>query len=129
MRECQLCGAKSWGPIEGKDQPKILTLSHLWGTEIDFSRYAKCDNCDALALKRIVETPEQPDPEKMMATFIGRMPIPETRLERIVRSIIQAQAGTGLRSQEWAEYTVLTAARAIEAEMDRADPNPYRPAG
>jgi hypothetical protein len=135
MRDCQLCGAKSWGPIEDRDKSAILTMPHFWGKQIDFPLYSKCDACGSIALSALIEKPLPdaeftpgvhfggpsvslpPDPERMMAMLMGRMPIPETRLERIVRSMLEARV-TGQNTEEWARWLV-SAARMIESEMDR----------
>jgi hypothetical protein len=138
MRECQLCGAKSWGPIQPEDGPAILQMPHFWGKDIDFSKLLKCDVCGLIADRPRIETP-LPDAEFVSPLLVGkpltdpleiaretleglsdRFPVPQTRLERIVRAIIAMMPDQypNALSTQWAE-SVVKLARAIESEMDR----------
>lgn len=58
MRECQVCGAKSWGPLTDHGRAALLKMPHHWGEDVDFSRFVECDSCEAIARKVFVETPE-----------------------------------------------------------------------
>lgn len=144
MRECQLCGAKSWGPLEQSGRSLLLaTFAHPDQTVVDPAAYQQCDNCGMPALTQIVEKsvdistisaestftaiglpPLQTSPDyvgmvdKMVAAMNSLpKPEPETRLERIVRALIGKFEPAG-----WAEYPadVVSTARKIEREMDKA---------
>lgn len=146
MRECQLCGAKSWGPFlrHRNDYPITTTPEN---------ELVQCDVCDSVARRDIVEKPAGlpdigeiheglssgvglgtffsdppapapapgPDPmtvaKEALESMRDRMPEPQTRLERIVRALIGQFEPAG-----WADYPadVVSTARKIEREMDKA---------
>lgn len=105
MRECQVCGVKSFGPLDSRGRATLLeTIGPK--DKSDFDRYRECDNCGAPALIEIIEKPasdaefpsEAPfsvpsltalaDPGMLMDRLIDRAAEPETRLERLVRAIL-----------------------------------------
>lgn len=135
MRECQLCGAKSWGPVNAIGQAALLKSPTLWGQDVVFSRFLQCDGCNAVASKSIVDKP-LPDadfPRNLMADLSShdpldearraleslstRLPESETRLERIVRAIVKSHLFEQDVPDRLASYMV-TLGRSIEAEMD-----------
>lgn len=154
MRECQLCGVKSWGPLQASGRALLLAAIPPEHSEVDFTAYRQCDNCGAPArtdiiekpapdaefgsrvhfggpalldpLAEILSAPRCPDPltlaADVMAKMTGRMPQPETRLERIVRATLQAKPAGVLNAQtaESAALEIMKFARAIEREMDKA---------
>lgn len=117
MRECQLCGAKSWGPLEQSGRALFLaTFAHPTQTVVDSAAYRQCDNCNMPAWIDIIEKPVSvpelrlselphiadaifggpsisrgPDPmtvaKEALEGMASRMPQPETRLERIMRAL------------------------------------------
>lgn len=140
MRECQLCGAKSWGPFlrRRNDYPITTTPEN---------ELVQCDACDSVARRDIVEKPvsvpelrlgelphiadaifgspgvsHSPDPmtvaKEALESMRDRMPEPQTRLERIVRALIGQFEPAG-----WADYPadVVSTARKIEREMDKTN--------
>ena len=147
MRECQLCGTKSWGPLTARGRALLLNAVPPETREVDFIAYRECDNCAMPALTSIVERPA-PDadfsdlPRMGFAEVIGmRPPGPdpmaqaievlkdalstrserETRLERIVLATIRAKPAGVLnaRTAEYAALEVVLFARAIDAELSK----------
>jgi len=120
MRDCQLCGAKSWGPIQPEDGPAILQMPHFWGKDIDFSKLLKCDVCGLIADRARIEKPlpdaEFPSPllsadpleiaRETLQGLSARFPVPQTRLERIVRSLIKVVPPTNFYDEKWASKIV-----------------------
>lgn len=153
MRECQLCGCKSWGPLTARGRALLLNAVRPEDTEVDFTAYRECDNCAMPAQVQIVERPaaellptigmkdmpsvmdlvlgplggpRPPDPmtvaKEALENMASRLPQSVTRLERIVRAMIQAFPPTSCGSYTTGEYGSLVTefARAIEREMDKA---------
>lgn len=107
MRECQLCGAASWGPLS----ENALAACHALNPAADV---LQCDGCGALALRSIIEKPASAEETRVADSLFSYQS--ETRLERIVRTLIGRLEPAG-----WTEYPadVVSTARKIEREMDR----------
>ena len=132
MRECQLCGAKSWGPI--KDSTNLARVAMLYG-EMVIDRYRQCDSCGSVAALVVIEKPapdaefsehvshmfgpypSQPDSLSEAAKTVNRMadlmPKPQTRLERIVLTLLRSRQGLPPCDSHW----LVSHAREIEKEM------------
>lgn len=111
MRECQLCGAKSWGPI-----PDEFELSHsLSLLNLPRANFLLCDNCGTLANSLIIEKPAPaPDAQfhigpfgdpmheagKILGNLLPKQSEPETRLERIVRDVIRSDFELVMKEDE-----------------------------
>ncbi len=125
-------------------------------TDADRGNWRQCDSCHTLASAALIEqdpiSGPKPDAEfsspfdaimrgvseglkgspgpdygAMMEMFASRMPEPETRVERIVKSLIHAgalDANGDNSSNTWAPW-VVNIARKIEFAMDK--PNPLTP--
>lgn len=140
MRECQLCGVKSWGPLTACGRALLLNAVRPEASEVDFTAYRECDNCTMPALTEIIEKPadiptisaesaftaiglpplpSSPDYVGMVDKMVAAMnslpkPEPETRLERIVRAIISAHRGS------WpSPISIVSQALVIEQEMGK----------
>ena len=143
MRECQLCGTKSWGPLAARGRALLLNGMPPESVEVDFTAYRQCDNCSSPALTAIIEKPA-PDaefsdlPHMGFAEVIGmRPPGPdpmaeamkifesamserserETRLERIALALVRRPISIG-SSEEWPQI-IMKLARAIDAELSK----------
>lgn len=133
MQACQLCGAKSWGPLR---RPGILS-ELLYDGPRDGS-LVQCDNCGAVAQKALIEESVSA-PRMGLAESLGAAPLSfnplelgaslmksflpqkdaETRAERLLRAFITANPRTGSSQSTdeyifWAMYCV----RKFEAELD-----------
>ncbi len=136
MQACQLCGAKSWGPVkEPTDIPPIVSGA---GSE----RFVECDVCGSLAREDFVaDYLRRPPPSDSLGPVgpwqsIGLSPIdyeqatrsaqtmltsmgiapkdPETRTERLVRSMLDIT-----NMDNHTPQALVMFARAIESELDR----------
>jgi hypothetical protein len=117
-------------------------------TDADCDKWRVCDSCHAVANAALIERdpisgPEpdaefsspfdaikrafeglksSPDPDyaAIMSQFTARMPEPETREERLIKTIIRQQGrdGSSQSTAAWAAWLV-HAARSIEREMEK----------
>lgn len=148
MQHCLICGAASWGPakpgfvVSGDFQVQL--------TEADTAKWRQCDACGSLAQAGFIEKEPEREPdadfgpspleaifagikeaasapspmdkmtERLAALFETRMPVPETRLERIIKAIIRSQGrdGSSQSTETWA-WWLARAGHAIELAMDK----------
>jgi hypothetical protein len=146
MQLCQICGAKSWGPLNMSGEVVFN------GERIATAKVLLCDACGAYGLKSAVEhdlaakehlnrmygplgVPPLPDPfSAAVGFFKSAMPLPETRLERLTKAILSSRLSEGeVTDKSVYGKFVVALARCIETELDReslldsAPPQPAMP--
>jgi len=132
MKACQLCGAKSWGPVARIEEIAGAYSPCFVLTGLEAVAYARCDNCSAVAQKVLIDAEEPSDsavnpavslqdlsevnPFRIASSVLkAALPVPETRLERLVRALCRS-------GDKFATVTDLVEyARRIERAMD-SDP-------
>lgn len=122
MQCCQHCGAKSWAP------PKDESLARVPAHELD--NILICDGCGEWGLKSVIESEQQPIDFRgphltapapftaVMDVFAKSIPVPETRLERLVKGLMLSPAHAGHPIDS---AVIVKMGRALEAEMDREE--------
>jgi hypothetical protein len=138
MKACQLCGAKSWGPVPG-NLPRVIShagqepLAFLWDKEIEHFR--RCDHClQFAALAAIDDDPDtstvptlesfnpRPRPGDMLKGFLPPPAKPETRLERLLRAALDSPISR--RPQDLVNYVLACEDLLEAAEKGAAAPDP-----
>jgi hypothetical protein len=148
MRECQLCGVKSWGPLQQQGRVVLLNAFRPEDREVDFTAYRQCDNCGMPAQVRVIEKPsvdipDLPDGGRLaidaifggpppldpitaampfIEKMMGRQSERETRLERLVRAILGAptlELDDAALSSESIAAKYVNLARFMEFEIDK----------
>lgn len=130
MNSCQLCGSCSWGPATAPlMQGSFVATEHA-------DLFVCCDNCHSIARKVIVERDPLEDaraidshvtpfsaifpPNGPISTVLeglkATLPKPETRLERLVRAMLQSPQRNEFAQQN--ALGVVSFARQIETELD-----------
>lgn len=89
MRECQLCGAKSWGPLTTTGTKWVQDRAAEVVPSSRLASLRECDACGSIADESVISKPVSV-PELRLSEFpriADGMPQPETRLERIIRAL------------------------------------------
>jgi hypothetical protein len=133
MRSCQLCGAKSWGPVKESD---VLETRVAAGKPL-----LECDGCGALAREDLLADIPIPSllefPSAVRSPFPNLPPVidygaeagkalqavlphkdPETRTERLVHSLIgvHSRMGSNQSTEDYGRWLVVCAS-GIDAEL------------
>lgn len=146
MRSCQLCGCSSWGPIKDATvREGILARPILRGPEPAVMRdpnivLLECDGCGSFADEALISEPvptltrlsdipfgltappsidygEAARSAQVMLQNMGIQPkTPETRTERLVRSMLES--GMAHNPLSAPARTLVAYAREIEVELD-----------
>lgn len=129
MQFCQSCGAKSWGPLSERDADEVVSWTD--GRKHPRADFLKCDNCGIWGLKAVIDSAPQPIDFRGTPAFRSdwdvfknMLPVPQSRLERLVKVIMRAVPCVGASGHESGEaYAAWAVAisRAIEKEMDREE--------